>query len=73
MTREEAIRNVATALGLAIKNVERAADKLIQDKTDATEVIAHIKALAKSQPRKVKHHVSPYAKFDKYHHKKKRK
>ena len=70
MKRDDAIRNVAIALGMAIKNVERAADKLIQDKTDATEVIAHIKALAKSQPRKVKHHVSPYAKFDKYHKKK---
>ena len=72
MTHEEAIKNVATALGWAIKSVERAVDILIQDKTDATEVIEKIKALAKSQPRKVKHHVSPYAKFDKYYKKKKR-
>lgn len=86
MTREDAIRNVAIALGWAYKAVERVADNLAQDKIDANPMeqlleskrkadalFAQIKSLAKREPNEPRIKVSPYAKFDKYHKKKKRK
>ena len=45
--------------------------QLGEDMDRLVEVFGKIKTLAKSQPRKVKSYVSPYAKFDKYHKKKK--
>ena len=47
--------------------------QLGKDMDRLVEVFGKIKALAKPQLRKTKSYVSPYAKFDKYHKKKKRK
>ena len=47
--------------------------QLGEDMDRLVDVFGKIKALAKQQPRKTRSYVSPYAKFDKYHHKKKRK
>ena len=46
--------------------------QLGEDIDRIVEIFGKIKALAKSQPRKGKSYISPYAKFDKYHKKKKR-
>lgn len=76
MTKEEAIRNIAIALGWSIRAVERAANNLIQDKIDADVLMAQIEATNQTMPNNIqtrKSYVSPYAKFDKFHHKKKRK
>ena len=86
MKREDAIRNIAVALGMAYKDVERVADNIVQDKIDtnameqlleskrkADALFAKINALAKRERQEPRIKVSPYAKFDKYHKKKKRK
>lgn len=43
--------------------------QLGEDMDRIVEVFGKIKALTKSQHRKAKSYVSPYAKFDKYHKK----
>ena len=80
MKREDAIRNVAIALGWSYKAVERVADnlanpmeQLLESKRKADTLFAQIKSLAKREPHELRIKVSPYAKFDKYHKKKKRK
>lgn len=77
MDRAEAIRNVAIAFCMTIKDVERIPDSINQYSVSAEELTAHIEKMDKAmrsmsfQPRKS--YVSPYAKFDKFHHKHKKK
>ena len=80
MKREDAIKNVAIALGWSYKAVERVADnlanpmeQLLESKRKADALFAQIKSLAKRERQEPRIKVSPYAKFDKYHKKKKRK
>lgn len=47
-------------------------DELGKDMDRLVELFGEIKRRAKSIPRKSKSYISPYAKFDKYHHKKKK-
>ena len=46
--------------------------QLGEDMDRLVEVFGKIKALVKSQPRSTKSYISPYAKFDKYHKKKRK-
>lgn len=48
-------------------------EQLLESKRKADALFARIKSLAKREPNEPRIKVSPYAKFDKYHHKKKRK
>ena len=47
--------------------------RILDDKRIADRLFAEIKSLAKREPNEPRIKFSPYAKFDKYHHKKKRK
>ncbi|MDE6536079.1 MAG: hypothetical protein K2K82_08755 [Muribaculaceae bacterium] len=80
MKREDAIRNIAIALGWPYKDVERVADnlanpmeQLLESRRKADALFAQIESLAKRERQEPRIKVSPYAKFDKYHKKKKRK
>ena len=50
-----------------------AMEQLLDSKRKADALFAQIKSLDKREPNEPRIKVSPYAKFDKYHHKKKRK
>lgn len=56
----------------SLKRQNELIKKLGEDMDRLVEVFGQIKAHAKSEPRKAKSYVSPYAKFDKYHKKKRR-
>ena len=71
MTQEEAIENVVVATGFSPKCIKNSMESLIAAKMSADELIAKIKILSKGM-KVPKRPVSPYAKFDKFHHKKKR-
>ncbi|MDE6338445.1 MAG: hypothetical protein K2K97_01495 [Muribaculaceae bacterium] len=71
MTQEEALDNLVIATGLSPHYVKSAFESLIAAKLSADEMVAKIKILSKGMTGP-KRHVSPYAKFDKFHHKKKR-
>ena len=71
MTQEEAIENVAIATGFSPDYIRNSMKSLIAAKMSADESIAKIKALSKGMT-EPKRPVSPYAKFDKFHRKKKR-
>ena len=47
--------------------------RILEDKRMADAVFAQIKSFARREPKELRIKVSPYSKFDKYHHKKKRK
>lgn len=75
MERNKTIYDISIALGIAIKDVERAVDNLVQAKIDSDELMAQIEAMDKSmrntfQP--CKSYESPYSKFEKFRRKKKR-
>lgn len=70
----QAIQNVAVAFGLSVKAVE----SLIEQMDDSFKVGDRLKELAKMQKRLLREtkprqsYVSPYAKFDIYHKKRKK-
>ena len=49
-----------------------AMEQLLETKRKADALFAQINALAKREPNEPRIKVSPYAKFDKYHHKKRK-
>ncbi len=81
MTKDEAIRAVATAFDLTIvevkktvDEVKRTVDNLNASMTIANNLFDRIKAMGKLSKafQQRKSFVSPYAKFDKYHKKKRK-
>ncbi len=77
MDREEAIETLAIAFGQtkeAIREQAKAIERLNEDKQQSEFVLAKlhddIRILKRLQPRKS--YLSPYAKFDKYHKKKRK-
>lgn len=79
MKREDAIRNIAIALGIGFKDVEREIERqsesikqLGEDMDRLNEVFRNIYSHVTPSIRKPKYPTSPYAKFDKYHKKKRR-
>ena len=71
ISKDEAIVNVAVVTGFSPDYIRNSMKNLIASKMSADEVLAKIKALSKvmTEPKRP---VSPYAKFDTYHRKKKR-
>ncbi len=74
MTQEEARRNVATAFDLTADEAKRIIDNLDASMTNANALFDRIKAMGKLSKafQQRKSYVSPYAKFDKYHKKKRK-
>ena len=77
MKRSKAIQNVAIATGITVEDVERMADSMGLFSVSAEDLKAHLESVSKARRqlsvRHLKSYCSPYAQFDKYHHKKKRK
>ncbi|MBD5296494.1 MAG: hypothetical protein HDS21_00200 [Bacteroides sp.] len=76
MKRSKAIQNVAIATGITVEDVERMADSMGQFSVSAEDLKAHLESVGKAMRqlsvRDLKSYVSPYAKFDKYHKKKRK-
>lgn len=76
MKKAEAIRNVAVALGVTMEDIKRGAETIAQLSTSAEELTAHLKSVNDAMfqcSQSHKSYQSPYAKFDKFHHKRKKK
>lgn len=69
MTQEEAIENVAVATGFDPYYIRIHMENLNATKLEADDLLAKINALSKTLAIPG-HPVSPYAKFDKFHRKK---
>lgn len=71
--RSQAEERMREKFGIPENNLANSLDAVIYQMGRSNEMFAQIKKLAKQIPQEPRVKVSPYAKFDKLHHKKKRK
>lgn len=70
--RQQAEKRMCEKFGIPENNLESALEAVIYQMGRSNEMFAQIKKLAKQMRCEPRIKVSPYAKFDKFHHKKKR-